>query len=109
MITRFTILVPPSGTEEKQLFDQMEPPSVIPDCDMCRLEKGDHVTLGRMGIPAIYPATTGNNEEWVLLVEAVQFEVVYFKDAEDHANFYDPDTVSARQKVGVRFIDHRRL
>lgn len=106
MITKFIISKEVPEKKGRQDPEDLCIPPVVPDCDMCRLHEGDVIFLGRRGIRVVYPQSTGPQEEWMMKVKGVFFEIAYFKDFEDGSSFYDVNTVVAKQIVSVVFHEH---
>lgn len=101
MITQFEIIC--NNNEEER---HITPPPDIPDCDMAKLVPGDMITLKRSAVKCTYPVSCSSVESWTLEVTSVSFAIHYWKDPDKDTEYYEPETVSARQIVTVIVRDH---
>ena len=75
---------------------------VIPECDLPRLKKGDHVMIYRYRGSNI----NDNREKWeAVVVSEPLIEVHFSRDCPDNTA-YDDGSVSTIQKVRVKLISH---
>ena len=95
MRTKFIVEKPPS----KELFIL-----TIPECDMCRLQKGDVIQLHKY--TRGYPFN--DLEAWEAVVtDTPTFDINWSDHADAGAFTYDGDSVIPMQVVRVRILKHR--
>ena len=106
MITRFEIKQPTLGSNERKEWSKLHPPTVVPECNMCRLKPGDVISLRRMPHHSVYPEILSNIEGWAMRVLKVSYTISYYRDLVDGTSFYVPETVTSVQLVEVRILNH---